>query len=514
MSNDERTPLIGDIPPTRGSDNDETTVGQSSNGCTAEWTLSTISKRLYVSHFLSTCNSRVFEFGSVLYLAAVFPGTLLPLSIYAVSRSASAILLSSLVGHYIDTGNRLQVVRWSIVLQRVAVAVSCTLFFILVRGWATSEAWKTGSLLILVVLSCVEKLASIMNLVSIERDWVVTIAGDDHDGLQVMNSQMRRIDLICKLFGPFLIGIMDGISTEVAILVNFGMNVASIPLEYLFIAQIYQKVPELRRREYQEPTSEAPGSDDAVPRRIVQVTRRIGEGLDKMRKDVKMYFNHRILLPSFSGALLYLTVLSFSGQMVTFLLSRGVTSAEVTMARTVSVGVEVLATWAGPWLMQRIGPVRAGLWFGSWQLGCLLVGVSIFWRYIDEARISVSGLVIGVIFSRLGLWGFDLCSQFIIQEEVEMANRGAFSTMETSWQNAFELCSYLSTIILSDPNQFGYPATGSVLAVACSWLLYSRFVWQRRGHLLHWPACLPQKTRIAGEDSTTALLRRRSWYST
>lgn len=114
MSNDERTPLIGDIPPTRGSDNDETTVGQSSNGCTAEWTLSTISKRLYVSHFLSTCNSRVFEFGSVLYLAAVFPGTLLPLSIYAVSRSASAILLSSLVGHYIDTGNRLQVVRWSI----------------------------------------------------------------------------------------------------------------------------------------------------------------------------------------------------------------------------------------------------------------------------------------------------------------------------------------------------------------------------------------------------------------
>lgn len=135
-----------------------------------------------------------------------------------------------------------------------------------------------------------------------------------------------------------------------------------------------------------------------------------------MRKDVKMYFNHRILLPSFSGALLYLTVLSFSGQMVTFLLSRGVTSAEVTMARTVSVGVEVLATWAGPWLMQRIGPVRAGLWFGSWQLGCLLVGVSIFWRYIDEARISVSGLVIGVIFSRLGLWGFDLCSQFIIQE--------------------------------------------------------------------------------------------------
>lgn len=54
-----------------------------------------------------------------------------------------------------------------------------------------------------------------------------------------MNSQMRRIDLVCKLFGPFLIGFLDGtVSTEVAVLVNFGMNILSIPLEYWFIAQV------------------------------------------------------------------------------------------------------------------------------------------------------------------------------------------------------------------------------------------------------------------------------------
>lgn len=53
-----------------------------------------------------------------------------------------------------------------------------------------------------------------------------------------MNSQMRRIDLICKLFGPFGIAIVDGFSTELAILVTFVMNVASIPMEYLFIARV------------------------------------------------------------------------------------------------------------------------------------------------------------------------------------------------------------------------------------------------------------------------------------
>jgi solute carrier family 40 (iron-regulated transporter), member 1 len=83
---------------------------QSSTGISSR----SIARKLYVSHFLSTWNSRVFEFGAVLYLAAAFPGTLLPLSVYAVARSLSAIVFAPAVGQYIDTGNRLQVVRASI----------------------------------------------------------------------------------------------------------------------------------------------------------------------------------------------------------------------------------------------------------------------------------------------------------------------------------------------------------------------------------------------------------------
>ena len=72
------------------------------------------SQRLCVSHFLSTWNSRLFEFGATLFLATIFPGTLLPLSVYALARSLSAIFLSPSVGRYIDNNNRLVVVRLSI----------------------------------------------------------------------------------------------------------------------------------------------------------------------------------------------------------------------------------------------------------------------------------------------------------------------------------------------------------------------------------------------------------------
>lgn len=100
-----------------------------------EWPPEGVTGRLYASHFLSTCNSRVFEFGSVLYLAAIFPGTLLPMSVYAMARGASAILLSSFVGEYIDTGDRLQVVRLSI-------GVCVVVHFELRADWCSSSTCR------------------------------------------------------------------------------------------------------------------------------------------------------------------------------------------------------------------------------------------------------------------------------------------------------------------------------------------------------------------------------------
>ena len=132
-----------------------------------------LTTRLYLSHFLSTWNSRLFEFGSVLFLASIYPSTLLPLSVYALIRGGAAVLLSPSLGVWIDHGHRLRVVRMSIVGQRVAVAVSCAVFGVMKhRESLLSVGTKMGLFSVAVVAACVEKLCSVMNLVSIERDWV------------------------------------------------------------------------------------------------------------------------------------------------------------------------------------------------------------------------------------------------------------------------------------------------------------------------------------------------------
>lgn len=91
-----------------------------------------VPRLLYTSHFLSTWNSRVFEFGAVLFIASIFPGTLLPTSLYALVRAASAVLLSPRVGQYVDQGDRLRVVR-------VSIGMSISLFFFLQNSTDVSQ---------------------------------------------------------------------------------------------------------------------------------------------------------------------------------------------------------------------------------------------------------------------------------------------------------------------------------------------------------------------------------------
>ncbi|KAL9095170.1 MAG: hypothetical protein Q9165_002426 [Trypethelium subeluteriae] len=433
-----------------------------------------VTYRLYISHFLSTWNSRMFEFGAVLFLATIYPGTLTPMSIYALARSGSAVLLSPAVGRIIDTKNRLNVVRFSIVTQRLSVISSCVIFYLMaLRIISGLHGMKVG-LSGVTLLAGLEKLCSVMNLVSVERDWVVVISGDDESARRILNAHMRRIDLFCKLLGPLVISLVNGGSFRIAILITLSMNAISTPIEYFTISTVFRLIPSLKR-------SSASSNDQEV---ATNWWRTLPLYFKSLISQIPLYFRHPALHPSFALALLYFTVLSFSGQMLTFLLFSGYTSAIIGATRTVSTLFELSATWIAPRVIKKIGAVRAGIWFLNWQMICLATGVSLFWTL--HGRIAaVSSLVASVALSRVGLWGFDLSAQMIIQEQVEDNQRGAFSSTEALFQNLFELLSYVSTLIFSRPDQFKWPVIISTIAVYMAGGLYTFYVRKRRGHLFH-----------------------------
>ncbi|KAI1619093.1 Ferroporti-1 [Exophiala viscosa] len=457
-----------------------------------------LASSLYVSHFLSTWNARGFEFGAVLFLATIYPNTLLPMSIYALVRALAAVAFSPSVGKFIDAGNRLTVIRISILGQRDAVAASCGIFLILFyQKDALPNSTRILLLTVLALLACVEKLCSIMNTVAVERDWVVVIANEDEARLQILNAQMRRIDLFCKLVAPLAVALLHGWSPNIAVWSTLGTNVISVGAEYFLIARVFNRVPELAER--RGPSAVGNDDLDGIELSSEQAQPSAGNSffaryLAPVVHPLNIYVRQTAFLPSFSLCMLHLTVLSFAGQMTTFLLAvpqPKITSTTVGVLRTIATVSELSATFLAPRIMSQIGPVRSGIWFLSWQLTWLTCAVGILWFDLPASpRAAVPIFVSGVILSRSGLWSFDLCAQQMIQESITASHRGTFSSVEMSLQNFFELCAFATTIIFPRPNQFGYPALVSLVALYCSAVLYAKFVRDRRGHLLHMPSCL------------------------
>ncbi|KAI9756067.1 MAG: hypothetical protein M1815_004179 [Lichina confinis] len=476
--------------------------------------LTSVLRRLYLSHFLSTWNSRTFEFAAVLFLATAttaFRGTLTYASVYALVRGVAAVAMAPYVGGLMDRADRLEGIRASIVWQRIPVAASCVLFlslhrFGVQRGDEPAGVTSITILIyvVIVLLACPEKVAVVANTVAVERDWVVVIAQDDEALRRDLNAVMRRIDLFCKLVAPLIVSAIDAYSSILAVWIVLGQNMLSAAVEYYAIAQVYRVVPSLQRATIEVDSVSLEERDtgtrvDAGPPSLPSGggAHNLRGWLEKASLPIGEYVTSSVFLPSLSLSITYCTVLSLAVPMVAYLLAIGMPAYQVSLLRMVSVAVELSATYFGPKLMARIGPIRSGLWAVNWLFGCVVIATACF-VVLDLGTFAVSVLVGGTILSRFGLWGFDLSAQFLIQEGIPPSTRARFSSIEAALQNLFEMLSFVATVVFSRPEQFRYPSMISCGAIAVSSICFTAFARQRRGHLLHTPAWLKRHATYQG----------------
>ena len=242
---------------------------------------------------------------------------------------------------------------------------------------------------------------------------------------------MRRIDLFCKLIAPVFISLIDGLSTSIAIWTVLGMNSASVVVEYLAIAQVREPPVSLLAKQELTPIHlqvyrTVPALRKAAGPRQYELNEEVSQpgslfqrNLNRLRDSLapwKEYAASRVFLASLALSMLYLTVLSFAATMVTYLVHSGFNSLEVSCMRIGAVTAELSGTWAAPLIMGRIGPIRSGLWFLNWQFCCLAGATAAFIFWDSNSRLAAGSLIIGVALSRIGLWGFDLSVQFLVQE--------------------------------------------------------------------------------------------------
>lgn len=83
--------------------------------------------------------------------------------------------------------------------------------------------------------------------------------------------------------------------------------------------------------------------------------------------------------------------------------------------RAIAVIVGITATFLSGPVIRQIGPVRAGIWFLSWQT--IFLSPVVVTMFLSASKRFQGGLLVGFVsISRLGLWGFDLSEQYLVQE--------------------------------------------------------------------------------------------------
>lgn len=281
------------------------------------------------------------------------------------------LLFSSALGRWVDrTSSRLRALLLTINTNRIAVLVSCMTWFLLLS--LSSTAKKQVLFVVALILGMVEKLSRGTNILSMERDWIPTLAKPTLDfkppmqyDLTHLNTVMRRIDMLCKLIAPLAVStFITAIGSEkIAVAVVAIISTLSWGLECWCVQQVWHqngrlRVPkELDDGAGHDPDSLTDASMNGVTKRLSQ--RSAPSFLNKFTANTKAsihthiegvlyYFSTPVWIPSVCAAIPHASVLTFSGTMITYLLNASFSLNLVTVARASGAVFEIGSTFLFP----------------------------------------------------------------------------------------------------------------------------------------------------------------------
>lgn len=447
----------------------------------------------------------MWEFSVGLYMIHIWPGSLLFTAIYGVVEAASTALFGPSIGKLVDQLTYMQVLRLWLLTQNLSFLVAGgTVIGLLVYQTCRVTAPTMFILLVVVtnISGAVGVLSTLAGTILIEREWVVVISnGQSPEVLTEMNSMIRRIDLICKLFAPVFTGfVISFVSLEASAMVLALWNVISVWFEYWLLTSVYCGIPALSESSQRKhiPTNSLENAsvlEENESSTCLEEGNLILETSD-WRKQITgrlsklpyfdawiVYAKQEIVLPGVALSFLYFTVLSFGTLMTATLEWKGIPAYVIGIARGVSAIVGIAATILYPVLHSRISTLRIGLW-SIWTQWCfLLICVASIW--IRDSIASAWMLMGGVAASRLGLWMFDLSVMQQMQDQVSEADRCVVGGVQSSLQSMFDLLTYIMGIIISNPQDFGDLVMMSLILVSLAAFLYTLHVYRIRKHIFH-----------------------------
>ncbi|KAM4731391.1 solute carrier family 40 member 1 [Anableps anableps] len=387
----------------------ETTAPKKATCCESIRDFFTSAKFLiYMGHALSTWGDRMWNFAVAVFLVELYGNSLLLTAVYGLVVAGSVLLLGANIGNWVDRNPRLKVAQTSLLVQNSCVIVCGVLLMLvfhfkgqlveLYNGWILTTCY-----ILVITIANIANLASTATSITIQRDWVVVVAGQDSSKLADMNATVRIIDQLTNILAPMLVGqIMAFGSHFVGCGFISGWNLCSMCVEYALLWKVYQKTPALavkagqkeQQQELKQLSSQRDCENGQSPEESSQplmneasppdapasapaagCCEQVSGPLRTFRAGWAAYYNQDIFLAGMSLAFLYMTVLGFDCITTGYAYTQGLNGSILSLLMGASAVSGICGTVAFTWVRRKCGLIRTGFISGTAQLCCLMLCV-------------------------------------------------------------------------------------------------------------------------------------------
>ncbi|XP_054643084.1 solute carrier family 40 member 1 isoform X2 [Dunckerocampus dactyliophorus] len=456
---------------------------------------------IYMGHALSTWGDRMWNFAVAVFLVELYGNSLLLTAVYGLVVAGSVLLLGAIIGDWVDRNPRLKVAQTSLVVQNSCV-IACGILLMVVFQFKEQLAevyngWILTTCYILVIsIANMANLASTATSITIQRDWVVVVAGQDSSKLaESENSQSPE-----ESSQPL-------------------MNETSVVVKL-----------------------DSPKQRDCCDQ--------VAEPVRTFKAGWVAYYNQNIFFAGMSLAFLYMTVLGFDCITTGYAYTQGLNGSVLSLLMGASAVSGICGTVAFTWVRKKCGLIRTGFISGVAQLSCLMLCVvsvfapgspldlsvspfqDIYTHLIGQQMLPEAGnsftsaltgentttttsapaedlptvktymsvglLFAGVIAARVGLWSFDLTVTQLIQENVIESERGVINGVQNSMNYLLDLLHFIMVILAPNPEAFGLLVIISVSFVTMGHIMYFRFAFKSLGSRLF--LCCSPEQKVETDD--------------
>jgi hypothetical protein len=165
-------------------------------------------------------------------------------------------------------------------------------------------------------------------------------------------------------------------------------------------------------------------------------------------------------------AFLFFTVLSFGPLMTVYLRWAGMSDYWIGISRGVNAIFGFIGATLFPYLKAKWGiwlVAQRAIWYQFTLV--FFAASSFYWGTQTQSNFC---LVVGVLFSRVGLWLFDLCARQIAQEAIPENLRGATNGFWASITALFNMATFVVAIMYPNPEDFILLTSISATVIFCA----------------------------------------------